>query len=510
MAASFTSTPPKWALTQDPIWVRVSSDNVDTTPGTGNFILAFGDDLTAGQVLTIAWGTTSLVLTVAASPTGQLEIPTTTSSEGSVRNLIDYLYRQPAIAKAFSLQYQPIGDHRILASYRTTDVVDISVTLVGGTGGPTITVTDKTDVYLESNLTAYLQVMEQDTQDSSAYLREYVGAYDPATAVAAFNIKEAFNLKPHVPPYYTGSFIHDQAEDCFAKYRVQCADRYGATPSPERMTAVSDRLAIYGGVPLDSAFALNDGSDTLQILHHYQSYLTGASFAKPIAHNGADYIYFVVVDDVSMSFKVKAYYQDGTSAIFNLHVGTLDFYTDEVSYLASGPSQLDLEGTVTDWDDVVKYDIQIYLEDGSSTLKASVAYEVDWKVRPWQLDLLYSNGCGGMEVLRALGKSEYSTAVAKETAEAQATYQDNAQDGRLFTFAQEGSDRINVEIGWNKQDYLYHLAQIIYSDVWLLDDGEWVRYSVVSDSITMRKDDNVINSFKFQIEKAFTQSNHVK
>lgn len=509
MAASFADTPPKWSLTQDPIWVRVSSDNVDTSPARGSFILTFGDNLTAGQVLTIVWDTTTIVLTVAASPTGQLEIPTTTSSEASVRNLIDYLYRQPAIAKAWSLQYQPIGDHRILATYRTTDAVDINVTLVGGTGGPSITVSDKTDVYLESNLTAYLQVMEQDTQDSSAYLREYVGAFDPASAVAVFDIKEAFNLRPHVPPYSTGGLSYDQAEDCFAKYRIQCADRYGSTPAPERMTPVNDRLAIFGGLPLDSAFALNSGVDTVQLLHHYHSVITGSTFAKPIGHDGVDYAYFVVPADVTLSLKVKAYYNDGTSAIFNLHSGTLEFYADEVSYISTGSAQLGLPSLVTDWDEVWKYDIQIYLEDGSSTLKASLPYEVDWKIRPWQIDLLYANGCGGMEVLRALGKSEYSTAVAKETAEAQATYQDDATEGRIFTFAREGRDRINVEVGWHKPDYLQHIAQVIYSDVWVLADGGWVRYSVVADSITIRKDDNVISSFKFQIEKAFTQSNKV-
>lgn len=257
MAASFADTPPKWAFTQEPIWIRVQSDNVDTSPANGQFILTFGDNLTAGQTLTIAWGTESLVLTVSASPTGELEIPTTTSSESSVRNLIDYLYRQPAIAKAFSLQYQPVGDHRIVATYRTTDVVDISVTLVGGTGGPTIVVTDKTDVYLQTNLSAYLQVMEQDTQDSSDYLREFVGAYDPATAVALFDIQSAFDVKPHIPTYATGAFDYDTAEDCFTKYRIQCADRYGATPAPLRMTPVEDRLAIFGGVPLDSVSCIS-------------------------------------------------------------------------------------------------------------------------------------------------------------------------------------------------------------------------------------------------------------
>lgn len=509
MAASFADTPPKWAFTQEPIWVRVESDNVDMSPANGQFILTFGDDLTAGQTLTIAWGTERLVLSVAASPIGELEIPTTTSSESSVRNLIDYLYRQPAIARAFSLQYQPIGDHRIVATYRSTDVVDISVTLVGGTGGPTIVVTDKTNVYLQSNLTAYLQVMEQDTQESSDYLREYVGAFDPATAVALFDIRSAFDVKPHIPTFTSGSFIYDSADDCFAKYRVQCADRFGATPSPQRMSPINDRLSIYGGVPLDSAFALNSAADTVQVLHHYQSYITGSAFTKPIGHDGVDFIYFVSVADQQLSFKVKAYYQDGTSAVFALHGSPIDFYADEVNYISAGPAQLDLATVVTDWDDVVKYDIQIYLEDGSSTLKASVAYEVDWKIRPWKIDLLYHNGCGGMEVLRALGKSEYSTAVSRETAEAQSTYTDNAEDGRLFAFEQQGRDRISIEVGWHKPDYLHHLAQIIYSDVWLLQDGEWVRYTVASDSIAIRKDDNVISSFKFQIEKAFTQPAHV-
>lgn len=511
MAATFASIPPKWAHTEDPIWVRVETDNLDTSPVNAQFILAFGDDLTAGQTLTIAWADESVVLSVAASPSGNLEIPATTSSEASVRNLIDYLYRQPAIARDWSIQYQPIGDHRLVATYRTVDELDVSVTLVGGVSGPDITVTDKADPYLEENLTAYLQVLAQDTQESSAWLREYVGAFDPETAVAEFDIRAAFNLKPHVPDYATGAFGYDTATNCFEKYRVQCADRFGATPAPQRMDPVSNRLAIFGGVPLDSTFALNDGVDTVQVLHHYKRHDNGATFPKPIAFDGVDYIYFVVPDDVQLSFKVKSYYFDGSTATDALHVSPIEFYADEVSWIHAGPIQLDLANVVTDWAEVMKYDIQIYLEEGDvSTLKASVSYEVDWKNRPWNIDLLYANGCGGMEVLRAIGKATFETGVSSETAEAQATYGDDPTTGRLINFAREGRDRILVEVGWQQQWVLHHIAQVLYSDVWALEEGEWIRYRVATDSLQIRKDDAIIGSFKFTIEKAFNQSNRVR
>lgn len=509
MSADFAATPPKWALTQEPIWVEVETDNVDTSPSVAQFILAFGDDLTAGQTLLIAWANESLTLTVAASPTGNLEIPTTTSSEGSVQNLIDYLYRQPAIARDWDIQYQPTGDHRLVANYRGTDEIDVTVTLTGGVSGPSITVTDKGDPYLEENLTAYLQVMQQDTDLSSAYLREYVGSYDPATARAVFDISKSFPLRPHIPAYTADSFAYERAEQAFAQYRIQCSDRYGDPPLPDRAEPVTSRLAIYGGAPLDSAFSLDPGSDTLQLLHHYVD-PDGNAIRKPIGYNGVDYVAFVMVDDGSLSFKVRAYYQDGTDQRFNLHASPIDFYADEVNYVQSGPAQLDLENEVTDWEDVVRYDFEIWSETGDSALKGVVSYELDWKIRPWFIDLLYPNGCGGVEVLRALGKATFGTRAQRATAERQATPDDDATEGRYFTFNTVGQDTIEVEVGWYRPEYLHHIAQVIYQDVWALEGGEWIRYVVDADSITIRKDDNLIGSFNFRISKAITQSNRVR
>lgn len=514
MAASFSTTPARWAHSQSPIWIKAASDNVVSNTRT-NFLLVFDEQFADGHTLTFEWLDFSLIFNILTGTPGQMDLPPTSASptEAEVRAIIDYLYRNDTIARYWSLSYQYVSSqHRIVGQYRTKDAVDLTLTVAGfGPFGPNVTVTNKADLYLEDNLTCMLQVLRMTTlQEDTELLQELIGSYNPEDGVCAFDIHQAFNLKPHLPTWADNTFDYGRCTDSFNIYRVQIADRYGDPQAPERMLPHSPLVAILGGGSLDMAFTLAPGGDDLQILHHHYDLATAAAFRKPIAYDGYDFLYFILNADTSVLVKVKAYYYGGTDASFDLNSGTpVLFEKDNVFWLPSGPAQLDFSTLVTDWEDVYAYDIELWNTAGDDTLITSHQYEVDWKCRDWYIDLLFANGVGGMEIFRATGKAERNTAVSMAVAAAQATPDDTTATGQAFTFDTQGSDKIKIETGWLSPYYANFLAQILHSDIWINKSNEWVRYYVEQGSVNTTKDDDQISAYSFTIIKALDQPNHV-
>jgi hypothetical protein len=509
MPATYAISPPRWGYTRRPLWTVAATNKVAATTRT-NFIIEFSQALQAGFELEIFWLDKSIKLYVVAGAPGQYDIPPTsaTPTEAEVRDVMDYLQRQELLAKYWIFTFSEVqGVYRITVNYHTNEAVQVSFISNMPFQHPPFTINNKQALYLEENLTCRLQVINRISQASIGGLAAtYTGSYSPLDARAQFDISSAFNLKPTIPELAVNPFILERAIEMYQPYRVQIADRHGVPPATERMLPASaDLVAIYGGPPLDSTYTLTPDDVRIQILHHY--YATGRGpFLKPVDFDGIDYLFFIASEVISQfKLRVRAYYFDAAPAVFDVQA-EVTLEKDEIYYVPAGPYQLGLSNIITNWSSVYRYDLELWDVSGEGERIALQGYHVNWVCRDWQLDLLYPNGVGGMEVMRATGKAKYETRRNGLISARMPMPDDNPERGHRGTSLIKGADAIEIEAGWADPHYMRHVAQAVYDDIWIRIGAHWVRHVIESDSIDITEDDEQISSIKFIAVKAIDQT----
>ena len=148
MAATLQILPPNVALSQEPLIVRVQTNNVNISKAILD--IYFTASLADGDSLTITWSGITVVFVFKTNPDGSgLQLPITINSSDYLAQLCEYLRRNDAISSDYVVAYSVFTSQiRLTARVSKTTIIVATTT----SAGITVTPTNSYGIYVSPNL----------------------------------------------------------------------------------------------------------------------------------------------------------------------------------------------------------------------------------------------------------------------------------------------------------------------------------------------------------------------
>lgn len=513
MAATLATAPAARAYSKDPIWIGIETDLITGVAGYFEITIADGGPADT-ETLTLTWPGGSVTYTAAASPDDsglQWPLQGLSTLENYTRDIAEVLRHREDVAEVFvvTLEDAPGGVIRLTA--RNVEAFALSIT--DGMANVAVTKTDGTAASAEDNLRAYVEVWADSSDfNGQSRLAAFHSPYDVATSATDLDISAAFaHLKPHLPDAATinpvaapSALPFDEASDCFQKYFLRLADKYGAPAVAEALVKTDSYVAIHGSRSIE-AF-----STTLYRLLHKYFRRDEADFRKPVGTLQPDWVYYMPASGDTVYVTLTVYWSDGTESTYNpWDTDTETLASDTAYWFVSGYTQLLLDDLApsggTDPDAYITgYDWK--LKGSPVTPLATVRYDV-LRDSDWGKYLLFDNGQGGMETVWLRGKSSEAYATVAEEYQRPRRQGDTVTDGDFGIYAASGRPQWELNTGWYDDPfYLEHLRQLPLAQAWLIDVFERRFLKVIVQPGTLeeiQRDDETLYNLKFSIKAAW-------
>jgi hypothetical protein len=524
---TLATPPPAIAFSQEPIYVEVSTDQINSAPPYFD-ILVVGTGPTAGQQFTLVWLTNSVQFTFVTTNTASpldIEVKGAMGIDVYADYIAAALREQETVSNAFLITREAnVSTSRVIRlTYRSVEPITASAT--ENCTNITITPNNITGAYLQANLRALIEVWATGANLSAdSRLSRLHAPYDVSDTDAIVDISPAFaGLVPHLPPTTsiaptTPAFTSEVVTKSAQKYHLRTADKYGQPPTAEALIRSGDYLAILGG---RSADTLTPGTVT-RLLHNYLR-RDKAEFRKPVDATQPDWVYWLAnTTGEAVKISILVYWSDGTtSTFFPFTANSLTPVQDTPYLFASGYRQSKLyqapiTGPTAAGSYIVAYDWRLEQTDAPGTYWLTVRYGVDSLTYAWSpMYLLVSNGVGGMETVRLFGKQTMGADNVGETYETVrwpgSTDAREAGQPTKRRLATSSVPRWEANTGLYDSDfYLQHLRQLPLSDAWLCDieNKRFLRVIVEPKSLDgITQSDRDLHQLSFTIRAAWTDQN---
>ena len=482
MSATIATPPSSRAFSENPIWVRVTTDTPISPAGKIVFTIT-STGPSATETVRLQWLGNDLLFTISAiNGEGASDLPLKTGGETLSQyadRFAEQLCQNETINGYFAVSRTSGASELVTLTQRLLEVVDFVVTET--LTNVTVTPTDVTVVTPELNLRAFLQIWT-DTGNlaTDQNLIELHQPYNLSTADAFIDISPAFSiLKPTLPaessinPVVVISQPYAACPDSWVKYYLRYADKSGQPAIAQSLLKSSSYYAVLGGAAADSLH-----TPTLPLRHAYTR-RDGTAFVKPTTEEMPDWLYWVAPSSISgnVYIAVTIYWSDGTESAYNPYGTTGVAVSPNAMYwFATGYRQLKLHtqtppGGAEPDAYIVGYKAQVTRADAVLMLGIhSVTYEVapifDWGA----VYLLFTNGVGGCESVALRGKPVEKWNPSAEEFQKPRNYGWTNIDGDFAISSGSGRRTWEANTGWfSNPYYLEHLRQLPIADAWLID-----------------------------------------
>lgn len=531
MPATIDTPPPDRALSKDPVWVIVETDDPISSPAKVVFTIT-STGPTAGQTVRLQWAGYDITFTVAGSDSeSAFDLPTIGADTLSVYadKFAERLRQNEVLHEYFTVSRGTAGsDETVTITQRTLAVVDITVT--EDLSNVTAVATDVTEVTQGAGLRALLQVW-QDTGDLSTdtLLLSLHAPYNLDTAQVAFDIRSAFaGLSPALPAASTipsslapSSLATGDASSAYMAYYLRYADKAGVPAVSQALLKTDDSwLAVLGGLAGDSLHPVAPDPLESPLRHNYRrrvaridffTALSSSTLRKPIAIYQPDWVYVLLTNDDITGVYVSChlYWSDGSESDYEPFSTTpVAVGINQVYWFPSGYRQMKLQtqsppGGADPEAYIVAYDWALKSADlpGDGRID-DVRYRVHL-LPGWDHYLLFSNGLGGCESVSLRGKAveKYrSTAETYRRARTASWTVDTHEENKHVA---EGQREWEYNTGWTDDaDWIEHLRQLLLSDaVWLIDtdNRRFLAVTVQPGSVETKPDDDTLYQMSFTV-----------
>jgi hypothetical protein len=499
MSAHLFTIPPQIAFAANEMRVTLESDNiapdrayitleltnVDGPPNGNTFIISF-----SGKTWTFSF------LDVIDN-SGWL-LPTKTAAQTAPQYWA-YIAERLRIVQAITDEFDVIEEYPLLKLIYKT-ITHLSITVVS-TITVNVTAHSVTSIVNVQNLAASISVHDAATHEE---LTQRIGAYNIATKQCSFDIHSIFeDLAPTLPDPSVTSI--QTASTAFKRYYIRYADRYGIPPQSEIRHKSQNLIAIAGGTASGNRNLFFQPTAPLLALHNFKTQ-TNDLFVKQITQVQPDWLYFVAQnDEPNLTWTVLLRYGAGYRDTFTTNA-QFSCIAGEVQCLPIGFRQLGLQNYIIpnafSTSSIIGYDISIRRPNDDILLTAS--YDLELSRHPWNLYIVFENGLGGIESVRAKGKKQlkYDSDIINV----------EKSNGDLSVAFSTGVSSYDVSLGWYDYYYLDALRQLLLAKAWLFDPKTNTYTEIVPEkqSFEFIPDDNDLHTlnFKFRTAKTDSQANN--
>ena len=491
MSVTLIQSPPHIAYSRRKIAVVVETDRVDPSHQATVLFAFSGNGATDGEAFTLRWAGNTVVFTFKTTPDASgLQLPIWDGAGrllDYIGNLATALRQHYLILEAWTVT---IGVDTLLLTAKSNDAV--SPTIIGNLTNVTITPTAAPSPYLDVNLSAYVRAIDYTGTPMGA---PFNVPYNAETRRAEFDLQSAFShLKPHVPLARTLNpaqpFRSETASDAFNWYSFRYADKSGFPPTPQKMAASDDMIAVYGTAkdfptdPKNRAVALHP-TPTIR---------------KQVGLKQPDYAYILPLQTWFKAFiEVTLYLDNGQTLLYFPENGArFQIGQDILLLFRTGFHQLKLDNLTTPPKTrIAAYDWRL-MHDNTANPSATeplteivaMRYDVDYQTAERDMYLLLDNGLGGMETLRLRG-------AIREKYTVEMTEIEN-YDGSRDTFAEEVTQTSEVTTAVMPTTMARYYRQLLRGQLWLCDVKKYRFIKVVRVTKEVEINPNVpFNALKF-------------
>jgi hypothetical protein len=448
------------SLSKDPILATIGTDYV--SPVYAKAVLVF-TGVANQNSFTIAWGSRSetIVFKTVADIGGSNEL--VTPSNGFDETYLNYvlavLQSNDRLSQDFRIQVTPTGANmRIEFRAWSFDPLTITVTTSPDPlSTVTKTITNSTGPYTKPNLSALLTVNDSGTGKEALRLTQPYQIFPLSTTEkgnSVFDIKAAFNLKPHLPQDFI--IERDIASAAFSSYFIRYADRYGAIPIAEAMKKTDNFYAVYGSKNETDTWSPN--TEGYHICH--------APVAATITTHQAAWVYLFtpsVIDSSENFVYVNLHLNNGTSneylldTPFSLLPNTLYFFRADYDFL-----QVETFCTALSINpkNVIGYDFR--LKNATGVTKASRAFTLQRQNDCNAIQLAFDNGTGGIDTVTMHPRYVRKIDVERSTLQLEGSNVERINKAEAKKIWELKTDLVT-------QEYAERLAQMLMGDVWIID-----------------------------------------
>ena len=508
MATTIIRTPPRLAMSKDPIWLELTTSLITINYAYFQITIS-GTTNTAAQTLQLEWAGNDITFTLAVSPDSSgLQLPTqTTGTAADYAAIIAPLLRQNEILHDdFSVS---VSGNVITCTYRHADPLDITATT--NVTNFAMTVYDSTGFTAVDNLRAVVEIWaDTGNEATDSRLAKQHSPYSLTGRNTYFDLAPAFAFMRPVPPAAVsipglgGGLLAGWA---YQKWYFRYADKYGNPPTAEKLVkSGSGNIVFYGS---NSTAAIRNYAD--ELLRHAYFRQDGMMFEKQVTTAQPDWVYsYIQATSSTYKLRTTATWSGGTTQV--IETATMSLTEGNVYAFCSGFTQLGLDLLTPPSTDEV---IESYVLELVGTVAGidfqvwQVCYRISADCPQWGLVLLFENGVGGMETVHLAGKTAEGYQADADLVQRVRLPDSENQDAEIEKLDPTGSASWLAHTPWYDDDYyLTHLRQILLANrAWLVDveNERYLPVNVQTAEITTRRDDNDLYGIEVSIRAAWSE-----
>jgi hypothetical protein len=468
MSAFILSAPIPVGVSKTPFFMSLGTDQIVATYSYFTMTVTLPGP-TAGQIVSLVFGNTTVTFTVAASPDQSgSQIPAYVSGTlvSYLDTLITWFNKNETILDNFILS---TTGSAVVFTLRQSGVVVISYTET--LSNVTIVATNASTPTVPVGLSALAKIYRKDIPSGETLLATLNIPFDASNSSAVFDLHRVFALEPHLPTTASIPSLHTgMATKSFNRYFVRYGERKGNPAVSNALTTTTDYSIIYGGLA-GVRFGFYPTSDNIFACHNFRkSDLNG--LVIPVSKEQPNWLYFFVKQSLYLGYlyyyRIVVTWSDTTQTVHDLEPLVPENKT--MYWISCGYNQLDL-GSLTPPSpgaEILRYDC--YIKESTTLLQYYLGtYEVSCEVYPWNTYLLLDNGFGGLESVWCRGKIKTIYNADRETARRGVWTDSSGSVGDIIPIESEGYTQLEINTGWHDVEYMQHLRQLLLGEIWVID-----------------------------------------
>lgn len=514
MSTVVITLPPAVSLSDDPVWVRLNTDNFVVSAGTNaSYTMDFDTGGVEDDTLTILIsGADNVVFTCKDSP-DRSGLQFYSQGAGTLENFVNNLYN----ALRFNYELSRMYEFTL-----SGDSLSITIdALEPGSDYTLAALPTGTLNYSASGIVAGVDAeyrenfhLNIEVYDENGLIENSQKESEPDSANTA-----EFNISDVLQSLVSTEFEYPEDSDelmvvrteCIKKYKFRYWESYGVPAANEKMYESSWYYVMKGRsayMQTTEYHELNTSWWSNLLTSH--KFLTLQPNYKKVGTSQVEKLFFLNHTDYSGDtiLKVKLYFTDGTNTTEDIET-LADFEKYQVIECCVGYSAMEL-ADVSPTKTVEKY--EVWLEQDSNQISEKRTYYVDLEYHKRVRYFLFSNSLCGYDTMRALGvgtsEAGYSTKkVSKElpynyTSKHREFVQTEVEETRTFTAHFGVLNNISGDV--YAADWMNYLRQIMFSqDRYEIINSRIVPIQSITEKVPLHNDKSKIYGFMFTYERDF-------
>ncbi len=267
----------------------------------------------------------------------------------------------------------------------------------------------------------------------------------------------------------------------YRRYKIIHGDRYGDPPITQGNQTSDEFTIVRGSSPEFNGF----GPDVVSEATPW--YLCHSYMIRD--HDGFKQVRPVVAPDQTILLYI--YCNAGITINYTVDIETSSGLSDQANgsinaIIGLSNAHLSLNDFGSAFENIIGFDIT--LEGGGK--QQTISFIVDDAVNDYARIFLYENGCGGMETIRLAGRHERGVQVSAQNINTVVWSGFNHAIGQYSGGKRSGNHTLIMNTGYYPREYIQHLEQIMYSDLWYWDDvlNKFYRYTIEQTNMKIHDD----------------------